>query len=227
MVFEGLATTAERSVDAGPGLGAASKVVVGPAGGPPVGGPSLRTAGSLVTKRGSLGRPGVVGSAAVCGPDEMGEAGAELTVCSPVVSSAPVPVEATVGVDPRPVWAIASAGSGSTIVDGGSISLPGTGVDGRVEVTGAPDPLPDAPGDSLPERPVGPRRAPARRPTGAADSGSAGETSRRRPSASARRRARSAWASSMLEEWLFTPIPRTWQRSRASLLVSPSSRASS
>ena len=35
---------------------------------------------------------------------------------------------------------------------------------------------------------------------------------------------RSAWASSIEEEWLFTPIPRPMQRSKASLFVSPSSR---
>ena len=37
----------------------------------------------------------------------------------------------------------------------------------------------------------------------------------------------SACASSMLEEWLLAPIPRDSQRSRVSLLGSPSSRASS
>ncbi|HVA42248.1 MAG TPA: hypothetical protein VNF50_02075, partial [Acidimicrobiales bacterium] len=49
---------------------------------------------------------------------------------------------------------------------------------------------------------------------------------RRRPSASALRRTRSAWASSMLEEWLLTPIPSAKQRSSASLFSRPSSRAS-
>ena len=57
--------------------------------------------------------------------------------------------------------------------------------------------------------------------------GSSGWTSRMRPSRSARRRARSAWAPSMPEEWLFTPMPNTAARSSISLLVSPSSRASS
>ncbi len=57
--------------------------------------------------------------------------------------------------------------------------------------------------------------------------GSSGWTSRIRPSRSARRRARSAWASSMPDEWLFTPMPKTAARSSISLLVSPSSRASS
>jgi hypothetical protein len=53
--------------------------------------------------------------------------------------------------------------------------------------------------------------------------GSSGCTGRRRPSRSALRRARSACASSMDDEWLLTPIPRDRQRSRASLLVRPSS----
>ena len=59
---------------------------------------------------------------------------------------------------------------------------------------------------------------------GLASSGCSGRIS---PSRSARRRTRSAWASSMLEEWLLTPIPRATQRSSVSLLVSPSSLASS
>ena len=58
-------------------------------------------------------------------------------------------------------------------------------------------------------------------------SGSSGWTSRIRPSFSALRRTRSACASTTLEEWVLTPIPSATQRSRVSLLVSPSSRASS
>ncbi len=61
----------------------------------------------------------------------------------------------------------------------------------------------------------------------AGGAGSSGCTGRRRPSRSAFRRARSACASSMDDEWLLTPIPRDRQRSSASLLVSPSSWASS
>ena len=61
----------------------------------------------------------------------------------------------------------------------------------------------------------------------AAGAGSSGETSRRSPSASALRRTRSAWASSIDDEWLLTPIPNETERSRASLLVRPSSRANS
>jgi hypothetical protein len=57
--------------------------------------------------------------------------------------------------------------------------------------------------------------------------GSSGCTRRRRPSRSAFRRARSAWASSMDDEWLLTPIPSDRHRSSASLLVRPSSCASS
>lgn len=58
-------------------------------------------------------------------------------------------------------------------------------------------------------------------------SGSSGCTSRTRPSRSALRRTRSACASTTLEEWLFTPIPSATHRSRVSLFVRPSSRASS
>jgi hypothetical protein len=57
--------------------------------------------------------------------------------------------------------------------------------------------------------------------------GSSGCASRISPSRSAFRRTRSAWASSMPEEWLLTPMPRAMLRSRASLFVSPSSFASS
>jgi hypothetical protein len=57
--------------------------------------------------------------------------------------------------------------------------------------------------------------------------GSSGWVSRTRPSRSALRRTRSACASTMLEEWLLTPIPSAAHRSSVSLLVSPSSRASS
>ncbi|MCU1344657.1 MAG: hypothetical protein JWL70_923, partial [Acidimicrobiia bacterium] len=57
--------------------------------------------------------------------------------------------------------------------------------------------------------------------------GSSGCWSRTRPSRSARRRTRSACASSIPEEWLFTPMPRAMLRSSASLFVRPSSLASS
>jgi hypothetical protein len=57
--------------------------------------------------------------------------------------------------------------------------------------------------------------------------GSSGCTSRMRPSRSALRRTRSAWGSTTLDEWLFTPMPSASQRSMHSLFVRPSSRASS
>ncbi len=57
--------------------------------------------------------------------------------------------------------------------------------------------------------------------------GSSGWTGRRRPSASALRRTRSACASSIEDEWLLTPIPRERASSSPSLLVRPSSLASS
>jgi len=57
--------------------------------------------------------------------------------------------------------------------------------------------------------------------------GSSGATSRRRPSASARRRMRSAWASSIEAEGLDAPMPSLEASSSNSLLVSPSSLESS
>ncbi len=60
-----------------------------------------------------------------------------------------------------------------------------------------------------------------------AGAGSSGWTGRRRPSASALRRTRSACASSMEDEWLLTPMPRERASSSPSLLVRPSSLASS
>ncbi len=56
---------------------------------------------------------------------------------------------------------------------------------------------------------------------------SSGCTSRRRPSASARRRMRSAWASSIDAEGLVAPIPSFWASASNSLLVNPSSLESS
>lgn len=56
---------------------------------------------------------------------------------------------------------------------------------------------------------------------------SSGGVSRIRPSRSALRRTRSACASTMLDEWLFAPIPSASQSSRVSALLSPSSRANS
>ncbi len=62
---------------------------------------------------------------------------------------------------------------------------------------------------------------------GGALAGSSGCSSLVRPSRSALRRTRSAWASIMPELWLFTPTPRFSESSKTSLLVIPSSRASS
>ena len=70
--------------------------------------------------------------------------------------------------------------------------------------------------------------AAARSGRAGASSWCSGETGRRSPSASALRRTRSAWASSIDDEWLFTPMPSEMERSSASLFVRPScSRASS
>ncbi len=60
-----------------------------------------------------------------------------------------------------------------------------------------------------------------------AGAGSSGWTGRRKPSASALRRTRSASASSIEDEWLLTPMPRERANSSPSLLVRPSSLASS
>ena len=57
--------------------------------------------------------------------------------------------------------------------------------------------------------------------------GSSGATSRRKPSASALRRMRSAWASSIEAEGLDAPIPSVWASASNSLLVRPSSLESS
>ena len=62
---------------------------------------------------------------------------------------------------------------------------------------------------------------------GGSGSSSGGWWSRISPSRSARRRTRSACASTTLDEWLLSPIPSASQRSSVSLLVRPSSRASS
>jgi hypothetical protein len=56
---------------------------------------------------------------------------------------------------------------------------------------------------------------------------SSGCSDRTRPSRLARRRTRSACASSMPEECVFTPMPRSLERSSVSLFVIPSSLASS
>jgi hypothetical protein len=61
----------------------------------------------------------------------------------------------------------------------------------------------------------------------AAFAATSGWTSRRSPSASARRRMRSAWASSMDAEGLDAPMPSFWARPSNSLLVRPSSFESS
>jgi hypothetical protein len=61
----------------------------------------------------------------------------------------------------------------------------------------------------------------------AALAASSGWTSRRSPSASARRRMRSAWASSIDAEGLEAPMPSFWASVSSSLLVSPSSFESS
>jgi len=64
--------------------------------------------------------------------------------------------------------------------------------------------------------------------SGGAGVGSGSTTgSRFKPRASARRRTRSADGSSMLDEWLFTPILSSLESSTTTALSTPSSRASS
>ena len=90
--------------------------------------------------------------------------------------------------------------------------------------------LDGAPGRGLRGRRRAEPRRPGRRPPSSPSSrasGSSGWTSRTIPSRSALRRTRSACASSMLEECVLTPIPSVSQRSSVSLLVRPSSLASS
>ena len=62
---------------------------------------------------------------------------------------------------------------------------------------------------------------------GAGSGSGSGTTSRRRPFESASRRTRSADGSSMLDEWLFTPILSSFESSTTTSLSTPSSRASS
>jgi hypothetical protein len=57
--------------------------------------------------------------------------------------------------------------------------------------------------------------------------GSSGATARRKPSASALRRMRSAWASSIEADGLDAPMPNVWASASNSLLVKPSSLESS
>jgi hypothetical protein len=81
---------------------------------------------------------------------------------------------------------------------------------------------------SCPNGPLAARAVPEDERAGVGSgTSSAGDWARLSPSRSALRRTRSAWASSMLEEWLFTPIPMAKHSSSPSLLVRPSSRASS
>jgi hypothetical protein len=111
------------------------------------------------------------------------------------------------GASPPGVLVTNRRGSGS-----GGGPPPSTAAGGAVSATGATDAGAGAAGAAAAAAFLG---------------GSSGWTGRRRPSRSAFRRTRSAWASSMLDEWLFTPMPSATHRSSVSLLVSPSSRANS
>jgi len=122
--------------------------------------------------------------------------------------------------------------SGVGVTGGGAAGVgPGALVAGAVGVDVGDSVTDDDPGASGPVEAAGSSRVRPGRVVvaraGFCSAGSSGETARRSPSLSAFRRTRSAWASSIEEEWLFTPMPNARQRSRASLFVRPSSRASS
>jgi hypothetical protein len=125
-----------------------------------------------------------------------------------------------------------SCAAGARGAAGGRVSAGATGrrvsAEGRTTAGGAAAGATDAVAGRLltTGRPPRPSAGRSSATAGVADS-SSGWTSRRSPSRSALRRTRSACWSSMLEEWLLTPIPNAMQRSSASLLVSPSSRPSS
>ena len=63
--------------------------------------------------------------------------------------------------------------------------------------------------------------------SGTGSGSGSGTTSTRKPRESARRRTRSADGSSMLDEWLFTPILSSLESSTTTALSTPNSRASS
>jgi hypothetical protein len=123
-----------------------------------------------------------------------------------------------------------SAGAGSGAGAGRGSATSGAGAAGSAAAgarvspfsgrSGRPLAAPDLEVTWLPEDALPPDAL-----TGAGDSD--GCSGRVRPSRLARRRTRSAWASSMPDECVLTPMPNRRHRSRASLFVSPSSLASS
>jgi len=189
--------------------------------------------GRLVISRESLGRGtprggggmggvdrgapnGLAGGAVRGGPASNGGRGAGATLGASLMTGAAAGVSTGAG-----VGAATAAGANGATSGAGAVETVGAGTrvsvgtrSGAVGVTVTEGSTSPSPG-----RPV--------RPLTFTSTGSSGCLSRRSPSRSALRRTRSPWASSMLDEWLVTPIPRSRQRSSASLLVRPSSRASS
>ena len=155
--------------------------------------------------------------------------------------SLPLEVKTRRGAAGAAAGATAATGSGSALglggrygrgrfdhLGGGAVGTAGRGRGDRTPRWPPPRP---ARGRAVPRRP-GPRPSWPPWPSwplglAAFFSGSGGCSSRTRPSRSALRRTRSAWASTTLDECDLTPIPSDSQRSSVSLLVSPSSRASS
>lgn len=236
---------AERGPAEGPGTGAAS---TGPGaasgdGRTPRGGPAVS------------GRDGGGGTGRVPGRSSRGRSRSGCSLALPLVTrrwAGPFPPSAPSGV----VGAVGAAAGGADGTGGGGAGGRGAdrgggGGMGRV-LAGAgavpPDPGwwsrgggdvsgidtgggdPDA-GTGVAELVPGTGPAAEEEAGGAGEaglwSGSSTTGARRNPRASALRRTRSAWASTMLDEWLRTPMPRASQRSSVSLLLSPSSRPSS
>jgi len=144
--------------------------------------------------------------------------GASPAAPAPAPAPAPEPAAAAAGADSVRAGAFLT---GALLAAG----LLDTEVSGRR--AGASPPSPDPGPDSAP--PAGALDLAALVALAAflAGAGSSGWTGRRKPSASAFRRTRSACASSIEDEWLLTPIPRERASSSPSLLVRPSSLASS
>jgi hypothetical protein len=197
---------------------------------PPCAGGDVES-GRLVTRRESLGRGAPLGGGGIGGPVRgapKGAAGAGRGAGWSSGGRGGVGAEAGAPASPVPAMAglvtvSGAAGSGAVAAGtSGGASLVVTRPTRAGNGSAGEDSLGPTGRDGSDSEPS-PR--PRLRPLISA--GSSGCLSRRNPSRSALRRTRSAWASSMLDEWLVTPMPRSRQRSNASLLVRPSSRPSS
>jgi hypothetical protein len=184
----------------------------------------LGSPGRLVTSRGSVGRGmprggGGMGGALRGAPNGVAGAGRDGPGSRGGRSAAGRGAAGSViaGVTGAVTGSGCAVSSGGASIDVAAGTSAGTSL---VRVGALVPTVTGASGSALsPGRPLRPRTL--------VSAGSSGCLSRRSPSRSAFRRTRSAWASSMLDEWLVTPMPRSRQRSSASLLVRPSSRPSS